>query len=101
MTRKKIDSEKLVERTLVNEVRARGGLCIKLLSQHFIGLPDRICLFPGGVIAFVELKTTGAKPRKIQTFVHDKIRSLGFRVEVIDSVQGAVDLAMDLSNLPF
>ena len=97
----KKDSEKLVERTLVHEVRSHGGLCIKLLSQHFIGLPDRICLFPGGIIAFVELKTTGAKPRKIQTFVHDKIRSLGFRVEVIDSVQGAIDLAMDLSKLPF
>lgn len=96
----KKDSEKLVERTLVQEVRSRGGLCIKLLSQHFIGLPDRICLFPGGVIAFVELKTTGAKPRKIQTFVHDKIRSLGFRVEVIDSVQGTIDLVKELSNLP-
>lgn len=97
----KKDSERLVERTLVNEVRSRGGLCIKLLSQHFIGLPDRICLFPGGVIAFVELKTTGAKPRKIQTFVHDKIRALGFRVEVIDSVQGVIDLVKELSNLPF
>lgn len=98
MQHKKIDSEKLVERTLVHEVRSHDGLCIKLLSQHFIGLPDRICLFPGGIIAFVELKTTGAKPRKIQAFVHDKIRALGFRVEVIDSVQGAIDLVKELSN---
>ena len=97
----KKDSEKLVERTLVHEVCSHCGLCIKLLSQHFIGLPDRICLFPGGVIVFVELKTTGAKPRKIQAFVHDKIRALGFRVEVIDSVQGVIDLVRELSNLPF
>lgn len=101
MQQKKIDSEKLVERTLVNEVRSKGGLCIKLLSQHFIGLPDRLCILPGGIMAFVELKTTGAKPRRIQTFVHDKIRSLGFRVDVIDSVQGAKDLVTELSNLPF
>ena len=96
-----IDSEKLVERTLVDLIKKEKGLCIKLSSQHFIGLPDRLCLLPGAKIIFVELKTTKQKPRKIQAYVHDKLRKLGFRVEVIDSVQGTKDLINQLKNLPF
>lgn len=88
---KSIDSEKLVERKLVELMKLNGGMCIKLLCNHILGLPDRLCLFPGAVLAFVELKTTGEKPKKIQIFMHDKLRHLGFRVFVIDSVQGVKD----------
>lgn len=89
---KQIDSEKLVERKLVELTKAKGGECIKLLSQQLIGLPDRMCLFPNGLVVFVELKTTGEKPRKIQLVRHRRLRALGFRVEVIDSVSGAENL---------
>lgn len=81
-----IDSEKLVERKLVEGCKFIGGICIKLLSNHFIGLPDRLCLFPNSRLVFVELKTTNKKPRKIQLHVHSILRKLGFRVEVIDKV---------------
>ena len=53
-------SEKIIERKLVEAVKEKGGLCIKLLSDYFTGLPDRLCLFPGQKAIFVELKTTGA-----------------------------------------
>lgn len=80
-------SEKYIERKLVEAVKRHGGMCIKLLCDQLIGLPDRLCLFPGHKIAFAELKTTGQKPRKIQQFMHEKLRSLGFRVKVIDTVE--------------
>lgn len=80
-------SEKYIERALVKRVEALGGLCIKLLTNHFLGLPDRMVLLPGGKILFVELKSTGQKPRKIQTVVHSKLRALGFTVLVIDNVE--------------
>lgn len=80
-----IESEKLIEKKLTNEVKALGGWCLKLLSTHITGLPDRLCLFSGGRILFVELKTTNKKPRKIQLFIHNKLRALGFRVEVVDT----------------
>lgn len=83
-----IESEKVIERKLVNIVKANGGLCIKLLCDNLLGLPDRLVLLPNGKIAFVELKTTKQKPRKIQVFMHNKIRALGFRVEVIDTTEG-------------
>lgn len=88
---KSIDSEKLVERKLVEFIKLNKGMCIKLLCNHLLGLPDRLCLFPGSKIAFVELKTTGEKPKKIQLYMHDKIRKLGFKVFVIDSVQQVKD----------
>jgi hypothetical protein len=80
-----IESEKLIENKLTNKVKALGGWCLKLLSTHITGLPDRLCLFPGGRILFIELKTTGKNPKKIQRLVHNKLRSLGFRVEVVDT----------------
>lgn len=83
---KNIESEKTLERSLKNSVEVKlKGWCLKLLSAHITGLPDRLCLFPGGRILFVELKTTGKRPRKIQLFMHRKIRALGFRVEVVDT----------------
>lgn len=92
------DSEKLIERKLVEAVKAAGGMCIKLLCYHIIGLPDRLCLFPGCKLAFVELKTTGEKPKRIQLFMHKKLRDLGFRVEVIDTVQGVNEFIKDYDS---
>ena len=85
---KQIDSEKVIERKLVEAVKANDGMCIKLLCDNLLGLPDRMVLMPHSKIAFVELKTTGRKPRRIQVFMHNKLRALGFRVEVIDAIKG-------------
>lgn len=85
-------SEKVIERKLVEAVKEKGGMCIKLLSDYITGLPDRLCLFPSQKAIFVELKTTGEKPRKIQAFIHSRLRTLGFRVEVIDTLEGITKL---------
>ena len=92
---KKIESEKAVERELVNQITVNNGFCIKLLCDQCIGLPDRLCLLPGGKIAFVELKTTGKKPRPIQALRHTQLRQLGFRVEVIDTIAGVTFFVKD------
>lgn len=88
MKKETVDSEKVVERKLVELVKINNGVCIKLLCDQLIGLPDRLCLFPNHKMAFVETKTTGQKPRRIQVYMHKRLRALGFRVEVIDSIEG-------------
>lgn len=88
MQKETAESEKAIERKLVELVKANGGMCIKLLCDQLIGLPDRLCLFPNHRLAFIELKTTGKKPRKIQLYIHNRLRALGFRVEVIDTIKG-------------
>lgn len=97
---KDVSSEKVIERMLVEQIKANGGMCIKLLSDQMIGLPDRLCLMPNRKICFVELKSTGRKPRRIQTFIHNKLRALGFRVEVIDTVEGVKQLIGELAYEP-
>jgi hypothetical protein len=96
MKKETVDSEKVVERKLVELVKINGGMCIKLLCDQLIGLPDRMCLFPGHKIVFVELKTTGRKPKCIQAYMHNKLRALGFRVEVIDTVESVINFVDDI-----
>ena len=96
MKNEMIESEKVIERKLVEAVKANGGMCIKLLCDNLLGLPDRMVLMPHSKIAFVELKTTGQKPRRIQVFMHNKLRNIGFRVEVIDTVEGVNNFVEDI-----
>ena len=98
MKKEAVDSEKVVERKLVELVKINGGMCIKLLCDQLIGLPDRMCLFSGHKIVFVELKTTGRKPKRIQMYMHNKLRALGFRVEVIDTVESVVNFVETILN---
>lgn len=88
--------EKQIEKYLVNEIERLGGLCIKFPPLFFRGFPDRIVLLPGALIVFVEMKNKGKKPTRVQLRAHDKLRSLGFRVEVLDSKESVNDFILTL-----
>lgn len=79
------ESEKTLEARLVREIEARGGMALKYTSQFHRGIPDRICLLPGGLSVFVELKSTGKKPTKLQEFAMKKLAEMGHAVIVIDN----------------
>lgn len=79
-------NEKLLERKLVAAVKKAGGEAVKLNSMSHNGLPDRMALLPGGLIRFVEVKSTGKKPRPVQEAMIARLRALGFRVWVVDSL---------------
>ena len=81
------ESEKLTEAKLVKFVKEHGGKAIKLLSDYDNGLPDRLLLFPEGIAVFVETKSEGEKPRKLQLIRHKELRALGFTVLVIDKAE--------------
>lgn len=86
--------EKDIERKLIKEVKKAGGICPKWVSPGFDGIPDRIVLFPGGKVGFVEVKALGKKPRPLQQSRHTMLRRLGFKVYVLDSTEqigGIVD----------
>ena len=80
-------SEKVFERELSKFVEERGGMAVKLLSQFIKGLPDRMYLLHGSIVLFVEFKSTGKKPTKIQEYIHKRLQALGFLVLVVDSVE--------------
>jgi len=76
--------EKTIERKLTVAVKKAGGIAVKFVSPSFDGMPDRLVLLPDGLIAFVELKAPGKRPRPLQEARHRLLRSLGFKVYVID-----------------
>ena len=88
--------EKTLEQKLIKEVRQTGGLALKFLSSNFNGVPDRLLLFPGGRMAFCEVKAPGQKPRPLQEHRIAQLRALGFKVYVVDSVDQIQLLLIDL-----
>ena len=79
--------ERVIESKLTRATKAMGGICPKFVSPGYDGMPDRIVLFPGGRIAFVEVKAPGEKPRPLQLSRHRLLRRLGFRVYVLDATE--------------
>ena len=79
-------SEKYLERKLVERIKAAGGRCLKFASITETGYPDRLCLLPPGRTLWVELKTTGRKPTKLQEIRHQELRARGFAVYVVDDM---------------
>lgn len=78
--------EKVIEAHLVKLVKKVGGHAYKFTSPAQRGVPDRICVFASGRVVFVELKAPGKKPTDLQLHEHNRLRKLGQRVEVIDSI---------------
>ena len=71
-------SEKSIEQKLRMETKKMGGWAVKFSSPGLDGMPDRLVLFPGGKLGFVELKAPGKKMRPLQ-------EELGFLVFCVDS----------------
>lgn len=76
--------ERDVEQALVRHMRICGGLALKFVSPGWSGAPDRLCLWPGGKVAFVEVKRPGEKLRPLQVRRLEQLRELGITVAVID-----------------
>ena len=77
--------EKTIEAKLVRTVKAKGGICPKLVCPGMAGMPDRLVLLPDGKMGFVEVKAPGEKPRPLQTARHRILEWLGYRVYVLDN----------------
>jgi hypothetical protein len=85
-------TEKTIETKLRLGIESLGGLCIKVPATFFAGIPDRLCLLPGGRAFFVETKATGLKPRPRQEYVKRQLEALGFTVYVVNSLEGVTAL---------
>ena len=93
-----------IEAHLVKRVKAEGGEVRKIQWIGRRGAPDRLVLLPLRVFdwcdmgerpyprqpeaIWVELKAPGKKPEPHQEREHQRLRAMGQRVEVIDSIEG-------------
>lgn len=76
---------------------AGGGVLLKLSPFGMAGIPDRILLWPGAIVIFIEFKAPGKYPKPLQRWWHARLRRLGFRVEVF---RGSGEFSKLLDSLP-
>jgi hypothetical protein len=98
--------ERDVEAYLVKRVRELGGECRKVQWIGRVGAPDRLVMLPAVwqirkdntlnwlryPTIWVELKAPGEKARPSQVREHERMRAMGQRVVVIDSIDGVEEL---------
>lgn len=91
--------EKRIEAVLKKQIEIIGGMCLKFSSPGNTSVPDRICLFPGGLALFVECKAPGKVPSKKQEACHVTFKQYGFPVVVVDSVPSVFELCEKIQAL--
>lgn len=77
--------EKIVEIYLRDKIKSLKGIAFKFVSPGNAGVPDRLVLLPNGRCIFVELKAPGKKTTPLQDRQIERIKKLGFKVEILDS----------------
>jgi hypothetical protein len=93
-------SESRIESRFVEHAKKRGAAAYKFTSPNRRSVPDRLVLAPGGVMFFIEFKAPGQEPTPAQYREHEKLRTLGFEVYVIDTPgDGEVLLNMKMDGL--
>lgn len=90
--------ESTLERKLKSEVEKAGGMCIKWVAPGKRGVPDRICFFPHGKIAFVEMKAADGKLSALQRKRRSELINLGNLVYVIDSKEQIASFIADMAG---
>ena len=96
--------ESVIEAHLVKRVKELGGECRKVTWQGRKGAPDRLVMLPAMTdfsapvvyhyarTIWFELKAPGEKAKPHQTRQHDRMRAMGQRVVVIDSIEGVEEM---------
>jgi hypothetical protein len=92
--------ESQIEDHLVKRVKELGGEVRKVQWIGRLGAPDRLVMLPCllanqlflSTTIWVELKAPGQKARPSQVREHERMRAMGQRVVVIDSLEGVEEL---------
>jgi hypothetical protein len=88
--------ESTVEMHLRKKATAAGALVRKMFWPGHRGAPDRLVIWAEGLgrqprIDFVELKAPGKKPDPHQEREHEKLRSMGCMVLILDNIEAVDD----------
>lgn len=76
--------EAQVEKYLVSTIEELGGLCLKFAVPGIRGYMDRLCILPGNVILFVEVKRPkGGVLAELQKVRREEMQKLGCRCYVV------------------
>jgi hypothetical protein len=74
--------ERAVEAHLFNQVRQRGGMCVKTMPT-VAGWPDRMVILPGQPIVLVEMKRPKGKLSPLQIEIQRRLERIGHPVATL------------------
>lgn len=89
-----VDAEKL----LVEGIRKRGGLCLKLKFIGIDGAPDRLVITRDGRLILVELKKIGGKLEHSQEVMFEALRIRRVDVHVLEGCAAVARFLVALDN---
>jgi hypothetical protein len=93
--------EASVEAAHRDSIKDAGGISFKFVSPQRRSVPDRLDLLPipaaarhvvAQYVRFTECKRPGEKPTEAQQREHERLRALGYRVDVVDRIKPREDL---------
>ena len=85
-------AEQRLEQVVVNYAKERDIITYKFTSPANRGVPDRVFIFPGGVVLWIEFKAPKKKPDALQTRTILKMVKHGAFVAVVDTSLAAYDI---------
>ena len=91
--------ESKIESFFVKLIEDMGGEAEKFKSPARRNVPDRLVTLPCEIISFAEIKRTGKGATEAQARDHERRRRRGFRVDVINSLENAKDVAESLRSV--
>lgn len=91
--------ERDIETRVCKHAQKFGVLTRKYTSPSHRSVPDRLFLFPGGLVAFIEFKQKGKKMTKGQQREAQKLMSLGHKVYLVDDVNEGKQLVNEILEL--
>ncbi|WP_199741417.1 VRR-NUC domain-containing protein [Prevotella sp. OH937_COT-195] len=91
-------SEKEIEKYLCKRMKEIGLPCLKYSNPNMVGYPDRLIVLPCNIVMWVELKSKGKKPTKVQQLRIAELKQLKHVVWVIDNKPLIDELVTELQK---
>lgn len=79
--------ESAIEKRLRLGVARLGGIAYKFVSPGRRGVQDRLCVFPGGMVVFIETKAPNGSLSPSQTRETARLLDLGARVKTLYTIE--------------
>lgn len=105
-----MNQETAIQNAVQVELSKMGCIPVRLQSGLFYtaqgipvhiginGIPDLMILCPNGQVVFMEMKTATGRLREDQKRFIDRLHDMGFRAEVVRSVEQAADIVRSVTN---
>ena len=84
--------ERSVEKSVCRWAKLNDIWAWKLTVIGWMGIPDRLFIFPDMTLVFIEFKAPGKEARPLQLAMHRKLRQRGFTVYVEDNKEHAIQV---------